>query len=161
MSKTDIIFECQDCGWAYSLQRNQTCPMCDTAPELDKKFIRETLQEYARRKGIFLKKRTCKKLIGEFEEHYGRLPSFKEVWSLADKAVVQVKEGKDVSLDVRIQKKVQKMKKKEQAKVQRKKELAKKRKTSETKEEVVQCSECGHENPSDSKFCLECGNKLK
>ncbi|MFO8020611.1 MAG: zinc-ribbon domain-containing protein [Promethearchaeia archaeon] len=160
MSETDIIFECKNCGWAFSLQRNEKCPMCDATPEFDKKFIRETLREYARRKGIYLKKRTCKKLVNEFEENYGRLPSFKEIWTIANKAVEQVKEGGEISLDV-IQEKVQKVKKKQRKKQQRKKQLAEKRGVSKTKKKDLKCPECGHENPADSKFCLECGHELK
>ncbi|MGV9173956.1 MAG: zinc-ribbon domain-containing protein [Promethearchaeia archaeon] len=134
--------------------------MCDASPELDKKFIRETLQEYARRKGIYLKKRICKKLISEFEENYGHLPSFKEIWTISDKAVEQIKEGNDVTLK-EITKKVQKVKKKEKQKEKRKKQLAQKRASSETKKKGLKCPECGHKNPAESKFCLECGKQLQ
>ena len=87
MSEVDIIYNCKSFGWTYSLQRNKTCPMCQTPADIDIKLIAETIQEYARRKGIFLKNKEAKDLATSFKKKYGRFPTFKEIWSLADKVV--------------------------------------------------------------------------
>ena len=76
-----------------------------------------------------LKKKEAKDLASSFKSKYGRLPSFKELWSLADKVVLQKTEGEDVSIEDKISAKMQKMKESQLMKETRKKELAECRNT--------------------------------
>ncbi len=101
--------------------------MCQTPAEIDIKLIMETVQEYARRKGIFLKKKEAKDLASSFKNKYGRLPTFKEIWSLADKVVLQKTEGEDVSIEDKISAKMEKMKEVQLMKETRKKEITERR----------------------------------
>jgi len=171
MSEYDIIFDCKECSWSYSLQRNKVCPMCQTPPEINEALVIETIQEYSRRKGIFIKKKEGKSLASSFKKKYKRLPTFKEIWTLADKIVGQKAGGGKVSLEAKVAKKMAEMKVAADDKQQRKKELAVKRAGIEKVEKVEKvepsivvksrCGKCGATNPSNSNFCLDCGTKLK
>jgi ribosomal protein L40E len=142
--------------------------MCGTFPVLDKGFLIETIQEYGRRNGVFLKKGICKRILKDFKSKYDRLPNFEESWKLAEIAVDQMSEGKKISVSERLEKKKEKKKAKEERKEERKKEIERKRAGKPEKEaertekvKVVICPECGNKNPIDSRFCLECGNQLR
>ncbi|MHA1149612.1 MAG: zinc ribbon domain-containing protein [Promethearchaeota archaeon] len=186
MSEVDIIYVCKECGWSFSLQRNKGCPMCKTPPDIDEKLIIETLQEYSRRKGIYLKKKEAKLIATNFRKKYGRLPTFKEIWDIAEKIIAQKATGKKLvikpdKVDEALSKKMAEMKESQVAKAQRKAEIAQQRgvkkvetvqKVEDVKKKEVpaeaptgtasieECPSCGHSNPPDSRFCLECGNKL-
>lgn len=146
--------------------------MCKTPADIDEKLLVETLQEYARRKGLFVSQKEAKIIASDFKKKYNRFPNFKEIWTLADKAVLQKSEGEKVSLETKVEKKMAEIEKTKEVKKERKKAVEEKRKgvakvekvedveEKEIKEET-KCSECGHVNPADSRFCLECGNKLK
>jgi len=153
--------------------------MCQLAPEIDDKIIVDTVQEYGRRKGIFIKIKEAKLITSQFKKRYGRLPSFKEIWTIADGIIAQKADGKKVTLAVgKVEKaittKMEEKVKEEKVKVERKKELKKKLKAEKIKEkakekveevkEIIEegkCPNCGTENPDDSNFCLQCGSKIK
>ncbi|MHA1272310.1 MAG: zinc ribbon domain-containing protein [Promethearchaeota archaeon] len=145
--------------------------MCKTPPVIDEKLIIETMQEYSRRKGIFLKKKEAKMIMVNFKKKYGRLPTFKEIWNISEKIIDQKTTGKKLvikpdKVDEAISKKMEEMKKKALSKKERKEELkkklvAEKETVSSEEENIITCQKCGFNNPPDSKFCLECGNKLK
>ena len=135
--------------------------MCQTPPEIDLKLIVDTIQEYSRRKGVYVKKKEAKQIATNFEKRYGRYPTFKEIWDIAEKVIAQKATGKKLTIkpdkmDEAISKKMAEMKEADTAKAARKKELKKERKEGKG----LKCSKCGYSNPKDSKFCLECGNKL-
>ena len=127
MSEHDIIYNCHECSWNYSLQRNKVCPMCQVPPEINEDLVVETIQEYSRRKGIFIKKKEGKSLASSFKKKYKRLPTFKEIWTLADKILKQKAGGDKVSLEDKVAKKMAEMKAAADDKQQRKKEVAAKR----------------------------------
>jgi len=146
--------------------------MCKTPPKIDEKLIIDTIQEYSRRKGVFIRKKEAKTLTSNFKKKYKRLPSFKELWSLADKVTLQKGAGEKVSLEEKVARKMAEMKKREETKKARKEVIEVKRAGVEKVEEKVEkveekveevkskCSKCGYVNPGASKFCLECGTKL-
>jgi len=101
--------------------------MCKTPPEIDEKLIIETIQEYSRRKGIFIKKKEAKDLTKSFQNKYARMPTFKEIWSLADKVVLQRTEGEDLTIEDKISAKMQKMQEAKLMKEARKKEIKEQR----------------------------------
>ncbi|MHA1294287.1 MAG: zinc ribbon domain-containing protein [Promethearchaeota archaeon] len=169
ISEVDIIYSCKECGWTYSLQRNSSCPMCKTEAEIDQKLVVEIIQEYSRRKGIFVKKAEAKSIATNFKKKFKRLPTFKELWALTDKVVLEKTGKKKISIEEKVDKKLKEMKLKEKAKEERKEKIEARRKevaakvgkVEETAATSNKCGKCGHINPPDSNFCLECGTKLK
>ncbi len=156
--------------------------MCKTPPDIDESLIIETIQEYARRKGLFVSKKEAQYITSGFENKYKRMPSFKEIWSIADKVVLQKSGGEGVSVEAKVEKKLDEMEKMQEVKVERKKAIEESRReggrprvapvVEKIEEEVapeekkvaptagVKCAFCGAGNPVDSKFCLECGSSL-
>lgn len=152
--------------------------MCKAEVEMDKSLAIEALQEYSVRKGIYIKKKEAKGIVKSFSKEYERLPRLKELWTITDKVIAQRAEGKsgaDITLEQKMSKELQAKKAKDQAKVARKKQLEAQQQIQSEPESVapqsappaeskgsnmVRCSKCGNLNPQESKFCLECGNKL-
>ncbi len=156
--------------------------MCKTPPDINESLIYETIQEYARRKGLFVSKKETKSITTGFQNKYKRLPSFKEIWSIAEKVVIQKSAGEKFSLEEKVEKKMEEIEKVKEVKVERKKAIEEKRKgvekprvapavekiEEEAAPEVMEtpttgamkCAFCGASNPDGSKFCLECGSSI-
>jgi hypothetical protein len=185
MSSVDIMITCKKCGWTFSLQRSESCPMCKEKPEIDQGKLMEVLQEYCRRSGIFLEKSRAKAVIKEFKKQTKKLPNFKECYDLAN--IILKRQTSTAELGEFIDKAEVKKAKKEEKK-KRKQELKEKRKKDESDladtvfenieadmevkvyepmkegealEGEMECPNCGKSNPPGSKFCLECGTSLE
>lgn len=158
MSAVDVMYTCKGCGWTYSLQRSDACPMCKAEPEIDQKMIIDILQEYCRRQGLFASKNKSKTIVKEFKKRSGRLPNFKECWDLAKVVLKKETAATDVS-DV-ITKATKKKEDKDTEKEKRRREKEVKKKREEATASEIKCPSCGNINPTGSKFCLECGTQL-
>lgn len=161
--------------------------MCGAAILLGEDALIKFLAEYVDRQGLTIDPKEAKEFIVAYKKNYKKLPSLDDLWNAAvqlaklesmneaqlKKAQQEKSQREKLNLQGEMERlKDKKLKEKEDIEAEKRRqeelkkaaEIERKRLEAEAKAakmvQIITCKKCGVKNPSDSKFCLECGGKL-
>jgi hypothetical protein len=182
--RKSITITCTKCHWAYSSTKD-SCPMCGAPMLLGDIDVIKILQEYVDLQGIYLEKKDAEEFIKSYKKQFKKLPGLDDLWNAAlkltkleemeDKDLKKIEDKKRAQERAQVQQKMDEIKaqkikdqeekerekrEKEDLEKQKKEEERRLKEEAKLKKAETACPSCGAKNPSDSKFCLECGAKL-
>jgi hypothetical protein len=184
--KKYVIVNCNKCHWTFST-RNQECPMCATPLLMSEHDLLNIMHEYTELQGIFIDRDEAVEYMKAFKKKYKKLPDLDDLWDAAvqlaeleemeDDEIRKLEEQKEYRQQDAVRAKMEQMKQQklqeralaDSQKMQREAEERKKQEEERIRKEQEKqaaaskeafCPRCGASNPSGSKFCLECGQRI-
>jgi predicted nucleic acid-binding Zn-ribbon protein len=180
---------CYKCGWIYSSGRSNGCTMCGASMLLTEEELIKALEDFVDLQGVYIEPKEAKNFIRGFKKNYKELPSLKDLWTAAvqlgridemdDDEIKRVEDERKRKEELKLKERMKQIQDKKLAAKRLKEKERLDKETEERKRKEQErlkkqqpkpkrqaskawkiCPSCSTQNPTDSKFCLECGNLL-